>query len=114
MGKGGARVGAGRPPSDFTKSLKRLTQESILDVRQRQAFLRNRIAHDQGDDAARKELASLSMRVVELALPHVAPRLQAVVAQTETKVSYVARLPETVETIEAWEAECKKLLPKAN
>jgi hypothetical protein len=111
MGKGGARAGAGRPFTDFGLAVRKLTIESMKDIRTRQAFLRNRIAHE-GDDAARKELASLSLRVLELAMPYTAPRLQAVVAQTETKVSYVARLPELVETIEDWEAECKKLLPK--
>jgi hypothetical protein len=64
MPKGGARAGAGRPFSDFGRAVRKLTIESMKDIRTRQAFLR--------------------------------------------------RVPETIETVEAWESEMQKLLPKLN
>jgi hypothetical protein len=112
MARGGAREGAGakikhgkRVRSDKIE-LKRILHDAIRIIHARMRELERR-----GEmEGAKQELTKLSMQVLTLGLPHVVPKLQAVMGQTETTIRYVARLPSPMETIDEWQ-EAVKALP---
>jgi hypothetical protein len=62
----------------------------------------------RGTEDAKKEACRLAIQL----LPYEAPRLQAVMAQTELTTTYIARLPAPIESIEEWQREMTRLLPK--
>ena len=113
MPRGSRRPGAGRKPKHQGPDkieLRRILHDAIRHLHARMRELERR-----GDmEGAKQELAKVSLQVLTLGLPHVLPKLQAVMAQTETKVSYVARLPTPIESIEEWQRETTRLLPKPN
>jgi hypothetical protein len=119
MPKGGRRPGAGRPKG--TKGRKAVSAAIVkkavsegkplpLDV------LLFSMDHYYGvaiavegliDEAALKEATLLA----QAAAPYCHPRLNAVQQQTETTVTYVARLPSPVTDIEEWKKTVQALLP---
>jgi hypothetical protein len=62
------------------------------------------------DEASKAE----ACRLAAVLLPFEEPKLQAIMAQTETKVTYVARLPEPIQDIEEWHRQMTPLLRKNN
>jgi hypothetical protein len=96
--RGGWRPGSGRPKG-ATSYRSKPPSYKFLEKRLRELDRR-------GTEDAKKE----GCKVAALLLPHDMPRLQAVMAQTETKVTYVARLPSPIEDIEEWQRQMMPLL----
>ena len=72
------------------------------------ATIENRIREllRRGDEDSKAEAARLAMGL----MPFEEPRLAAVMAQTEHKVTYVARLPSPIQDIEEWQQQTANLL----
>jgi hypothetical protein len=60
----------------------------------------------RSDEPSKAEAARLGLQLMNWD----EPRLQAVMAQTETTVTYVARLPAPIESIEEWQKQMTPLL----
>jgi hypothetical protein len=58
------------------------------------------------DEASKAE----ACRLAAVLLPFEEPKLQAIMARTETKVTYVARLPEPIQDVEEWKRLTAPLL----
>jgi hypothetical protein len=96
--RGGWRPGSGRPKGATNykgKSESRKTLETRL-----------RELNRRGTEDAKKEACRIAVQL----LPFDEPKLAAVLAQTETKVTYVARLPSPIEDIEEWQRQMMPLL----
>ena len=130
MPKGGARPGAGRPCKKWPSQIsgqplpagaplkckrgrkpgqlwngirpKRLARDTI-ESRIRELVKRT-------DEASKAE----ACRLAAVLLPFEEPKLQAIMAQTETKVTYVARLPEPIQDIEQWQKQMTPLFLKGS
>jgi len=130
MPKGGARPGAGRPRKNLPSRISKepLPTDAPLKCKRgrKSAQLWNgirpkRLARDtiesrirelvkRTDEASKAE----ACRLAAVLLPFEEPKLQAIMAQTETKVTYVARLPEPIQDIEEWQKQMTPLLLKDN
>jgi hypothetical protein len=90
----------GRKPGQLQRGAgpKRLARDTI-ESRIRELVKR-------GDESSKQEAARLAVQL----LPYEEPRLQAIMAQTEHKVTYVARLPEPIQSIEEWQKQVTPLL----
>ena len=60
----------------------------------------------RGDESSKKEACRLAVQL----LPYEEPKLSAVLATTETKVTYVARLPAPILDIAEWQKQMTPLL----
>jgi hypothetical protein len=101
MGKGGARVGAGRPKKGETRPSRAQKSKSrwVIETRINELLKR-------GIESAKQEAARLAVQL----LPYDEPRLANVVAETTTTVTYVARIPHPVKDITEWQEQTKTLL----
>jgi hypothetical protein len=127
MPRGGVRPGAGRPKIRFTSRISKepLPADARLKMKRgpKPGQLNNnkpkpkRLARDtiegrirellrRGDEPSKAEAARLAVQL----LPFEEPKLQAVMAQTEHKVTYVARLPEPIQDVEEWKRLTAPLL----
>jgi hypothetical protein len=97
MGRGGFRVGAGRPKgaTDFKGKTK-----SRIFIEQRMNELAQR-----NTESAKQEACRLAVQL----LPYDEPRLSAVTAQVES-VTYVARIPTPILDIDEWQKQTNQLL----
>ena len=129
MPRGGARPGAGRKrkpiipsriskeplPADAPLKCKPGRKPGQLSnrVKRKDTSLGRRAVEGRinellkrGDEASKAEAARLGLQLMNWD----EPRLQAVMAQTETTVTYVARLPALIESIEEWQKQMTPLL----
>jgi hypothetical protein len=132
MPRGGARPGAGRkrkPVVPSRISREPLPADAVLKCKpgRKVGQLSNRVKKDtslgrravegrihellkRGDEASKGEAARLGLQLMAFD----EPKLQAVMAQTETRVTYVARLPEPILDITEWQAKTAPLLLPKN
>jgi hypothetical protein len=89
----------GRKPGQLHKIKPTRIARDTVEARIRELIRR-------GDEPSKAEAARLAVQL----LPYEEPRLQAIMAQTEHKVTYVARLPAPIESIEEWQKQMKPLL----